>query len=98
MAVSMYVVWSTAEPRRVIYETHSIEAVADRAGVHAEVRSESHQTALHSRAQARSIAEAEGYELRAEGEAWESLPESLPEDEDEDEDGTPPAETTPTSG
>lgn len=75
MAVSMYVVRSATEPGRVIYETHAIEAVADRAGVHAEVQSETHEVALSSRAHARSIAEAAGYELREEGEAWDSLPE-----------------------
>ncbi|KUJ64431.1 hypothetical protein ACZ90_57745 [Streptomyces albus subsp. albus] len=88
MAVSMYLVWSTAEPGRVIYETHSIEAIADRAGVHAEVRSETHETPLRSRSHARAIAEAEGYELRAEGDAWESLP----------EDDTPRPEAMPETG
>ncbi|MBH5336986.1 hypothetical protein IHE55_20345 [Streptomyces pactum] len=75
MAVSMYVVRSATEPERVVYETHAIEAVADRAGVHAEVQSRTHDVTLRSKAHARAIAEADGYELREDGEAWESLPE-----------------------
>ncbi|WKX72583.1 hypothetical protein [Streptomyces sp. XD-27] len=81
MAASMYVVWSAVEPGRVVYETHAIEAITDAAGVHAEVKSETHEVALRSRAHARSIAEAGGYELRGEGEAWESLPEESPPEE-----------------
>ncbi|WFB07425.1 hypothetical protein LRS74_10445 [Streptomyces sp. LX-29] len=75
MTRSMYVVWSTSEAGRAIYETHSIEAVADDEGTHAEVTSETHEVPLHSRAQAQAIAAAEGYELHPGGEAWDSLPE-----------------------
>ncbi|MEU5032042.1 MULTISPECIES: hypothetical protein [Streptomyces] len=83
MAVSMHVVWSTAEPGRVIYETHAIETITDGEGVHATVNSHTYEVPLHSRAEAETIAEEDGYELFRRGEAWESLPEeeSLPDEE-----------------
>ncbi|ADI06962.1 hypothetical protein SBI_03841 [Streptomyces bingchenggensis BCW-1] len=85
MAVSMHVVWSTAEPGRVIYETHAIETITDGEGVHATVDSHTYEVPLHSRAEAETIAEEDGYELFRRGEAWESLPEeeeeSLPDEE-----------------
>ncbi|MEU9792329.1 hypothetical protein AB0E27_17195 [Streptomyces sparsogenes] len=83
MAVSMHVVWSTAEPGRVIYQTHAIETITDGEGVHATVNSHTYEVPLHSRAEAESIAEEEGYELFRKGEAWESLPEEegLPAEE-----------------
>lgn len=83
MAVSMHVVWSRAQPGCVIYETHAIATVTDGEGVHATVDSHTYEVPLHSRAEAESIAEEEGYELFRKGEAWESLPEeeSVPEEE-----------------
>ncbi|MFD7502423.1 hypothetical protein ACWC5C_30995 [Streptomyces sp. NPDC001700] len=75
MAVSMHVVWSKTEPGRVIYETHSIETITDGKGVHATVDSHTYEISVGSRAEAESIADAEGYELFRKGEAWESLPE-----------------------
>ncbi|MGK5632842.1 hypothetical protein, partial [Streptomyces sp. URMC 123] len=73
MAVSMHVVWSTVEPGRVIYETHAIETVADDDGVHATVNSKTYEVPLRSRAQAEMIAAEDGYDLRREGDAWNSL-------------------------
>ncbi|MEK8172590.1 hypothetical protein NKH77_35640 [Streptomyces sp. M19] len=72
----MHVVFSLTEPRRVIYETHSIETVTDGEGVHPTVRSETHEVTVDSRAQAEAIAAEEGYELLRKGDAWDSLPET----------------------
>lgn len=74
MATSMHLVWSSAAPGSVVYETHAIEVVEE-GGVHGEVVSERHEVPVRSRAHAEEIAAEHDYELYRDGEEWESLPE-----------------------
>ncbi|MFH8408189.1 hypothetical protein ACH4FX_25810 [Streptomyces sp. NPDC018019] len=74
MATSMHLVWSSAAPGSVVYETHAIEVVEE-GGVHGEVVSERHEVTVRSRAHAEEIAAEHDYELYRDGPEWESLPE-----------------------